>query len=181
MVSLRHVREDARAVTESVSKAQIFLAWSAVVLMAVFIALGAAWHGFSGEVLERIWRNVLERPSGPMTFRFILQPVMAAVAALKDGVTDARAGRSHYLWTILTLPEKRSGRLREALLSTARIILLGLVMDTIYQAIVFDYFHPAEAVIIALLLAFVPYVLLRGPLARVAAWWLGTDAAKEMP
>lgn len=166
--------------TQSASKTQILLAWSAVVSMVVFVALGFAWHGFSAEVLGRIWRNVLERPAGPMTFRFILQPVMAAMAALYDGVKDARIGRSRYLWTILTLPEKRGGRLREGLISTARIILLGLGMDTIYQAIVFDYFHPAEAVVIALLLAFVPYVLLRGPAARVARWWLGADAARNI-
>ena len=48
------------------------------------------------------------------------------------------------------------------MIATARIILLGLVMDTIYQFIEFKTFHPAEAVIIALLLAFVPYVALRG-------------------
>ena len=40
-------------------------------------------------------------------------------------------------------------------------------MDSIYQGIVFERFHPAETVII-LLLAFVPYVLLRGPVARIA-------------
>ena len=35
-----------------------------------------------------------------MTFRFILQPVMAAVAALHDGIKDARLGRSPYFWTV---------------------------------------------------------------------------------
>jgi hypothetical protein len=52
-------------------------------------------------------------------------------------------------------------------------------MDVIYQFIEFDTFHPAEAVIIALLLAFVPYVLLRGPIARIARWWIGDGPAKE--
>ena len=56
-------------------------------------------------------------------------------------------------------------------LSAARIILLGLVMDGIYQAIEFGTFHPAEAVIIALVLAFLPYLLLRGLFARAARWW----------
>ena len=54
-------------------------------------------------------------------------------------------------------------------------------MDVIYQFIVFDTFHPAEAVIIALLLAFVPYLLLRGPIARVARWWLGRGSARRHP
>src|SRR5208283_426933 len=111
---------------------------------------------------------LLERPGGPMTFRFILQPIMAMVAALYDGVADARTGRSPYLWTILSDRTKRGGRLREGLISTARVLLLGIVMDTIYQVIEFETFHPAEAVMIALLLAFVPYLLLRGPCARIA-------------
>jgi hypothetical protein len=55
--------------------------------------------------------------------------------------------------------------------ATALIILLGLVIDGIYQAIEVNSFHPAEAVIIALLLAFVPYLLLRGLFARAARWW----------
>jgi hypothetical protein len=52
---------------------------------------------------------------GPMTFRFILQPTMATIAALYDGVKDARTGRSPYLWTILSNPEKRGDRLREGM------------------------------------------------------------------
>jgi hypothetical protein len=61
--------------------------------------------------------------------------------------------------------------LREGLISTARVILLGLGMDVIYQLTVFRTFHPGEAVIIALLLAFGPYLLLRGPVDRIARWW----------
>jgi len=102
-----------------------------------------------------------------MAFRFILQPSMAAAAAIRDGVHDARTGRSPYLWTILRQPEKRIARLREGLDATARIVLLGLTMDVIYQVTVFNMFYPVEALIIALLLAFVPYLLIRGLVARV--------------
>ena len=146
--------------------------------MVLFLAVGLAWHGLSTEVLGRIWRNLLDRPSGPMTFRFVLQPVMATAAAFYDGWVVARAGRSPYLWTIFARPEKRIGRLREGVISTARIILLGLCMDTIYQFILFDTFHPAEAVAVTLLLAFVPYLLLRGPVSRLVHWWRGTGTGQ---
>ncbi len=148
--------------------------------MIAFVALGLARYGFSPEVRRRMWQNLLDRPGGPMTFRFILQPIMATIAALYDGVEDARTGRSPYLWTIVADRTKRGGRLREGLISTARVILLGLVMDLIYQFLEFETFHPAEAVIIALLLAFVPYLLLRGPCARIARWWLGVAPANEI-
>jgi hypothetical protein len=68
----------------------------------------------------------------------------------------------------LTDPAQRTVRLNEALVATARIILLGLVMDGIYQAIEFKTFHPIEAVIFALALAFLPYLLLRGVFMRAA-------------
>ena len=161
------------------SKTQILLARLAILLIAVFVVLGVAFHGLSTEVFGRIWQNMLDRPAGPMTFRFVLQPIMAAIAALYDGIKDARGGRTHYLWTVLTDPAKRIGRLSEGVISTARVILLGLCMDTIYQYIVFDTFHPAEAVITSLLLAFVPYVLLRGPVSRLASWWRGTGPADK--
>jgi hypothetical protein len=158
------------AMSEKPSKAKIWLAQAAVVLMIALVILGLAWYGFSAEVRERIWRQLVERPGGPMTFRFILQPAMAAIAALRDGVMDARTGRTPYLWTLLTNPSERGGRLAEGLISTGRVLLLGLVMDTVYQLIEFERFYPSEAVIIAIVLAFLPYVLLRGPIARIARW-----------
>jgi hypothetical protein len=51
--------------------------------------------------------------------------------------------------------------------ATARIIALGLVMDVIYQAIVFRTFYPDQALVVALVLAFVPYVIVRGVIARI--------------
>jgi hypothetical protein len=42
----------------------------------------------------------------------------------------------------------------------------------------FDSFHPGEAVIVTLLLAFLPYLLLRGLVARVARRWVGPATAK---
>jgi hypothetical protein len=107
-----------------------------------------------------------------MTFRFLLQPAMAMIAALNDGIKDARLGRSPYLWTILSDRQVSASRLREGVIATARIILLGLGMDAVYQATVLKTFYPGEMVIVALLLAFIPYVLLRGIVERVARAWL---------
>jgi hypothetical protein len=155
----------------TVTKSQIVLAWLGVILTSALVLLGLVWYGFSAEVQARIWRDIVERPGGPMTFRFILQPCMAAIAAAYDGINDARLGRDPYLWTILTNPHESAARLREGLVATARILLLGFGMDAIYQAIVLKTFYPGEMAIIAILLAFIPYLMLRGPFARIAHWW----------
>ena len=161
------------------SKTQVVLARLVVALSVAFVIGGLVLYGVSGEVLMRIWHNLLDRPGGPMVFRFVLQPIMATVAALRDGIHDARTGRTPLLWTVLNDPANRRGRLNEALIATARIILLGLAMDTVYQVIEFDSFHPAEAVIIALLLAFLPYLVLRGLVTRIARRWVGNKPAGE--
>ena len=149
------------------------LAKLVIVFAIVLIVAGVVWHGVSGDAFRRFWHDLAERPDAPMRFRFVLQPVMAAIVAIRDGREDARAGRSPYFMTVLRNPQERMGRLREGINATARIILLGLVMDVIYQLIVLKTFYPNEALVIALLLAFVPYLIIRGLVLRVARSRIG--------
>jgi hypothetical protein len=144
-----------------------------LIAAAVVIAADAIWYGMILAVIKRIWSSMFERSRGPLSFRFILQPAMAAIVAIRDGLTDARAGRSPYFWTVAGNSRERVGRLREGLIATARIILLGLVMDAAYQLLVFKTFYPAEAVIVALLLCVVPYLVTRGPVTRIVRWQRG--------
>ena len=159
--------------TDTNSQKLSLLAKLVVASIVVLIVAGVVWHGVTVATFERIWRQLIERADAPMRFRFILQPLMAAIAAILDGLKDARTGRLPYFWTMLGNPRERVGRLEEGLNATARIMLLGLVMDVIYQIIVLKRFYPAEAVIVALLFAFVPYVIIRGPAARIARRWRG--------
>ena len=165
--------------TKTPSKAQVYMARLVVALSLALVIFGLVMYGLSGEVLTRVWQNTLNRPGGPFVFRFVLQPIMATAAALRDGLHDARTGRAPFLWTVLTDPAKRRGRLDEALIATSRIVLLGLAMDTIYQLIEFEAFHPAEAVIIALLLGLVPYLVLRGVVTRIARRWVGAASSSD--
>jgi hypothetical protein len=144
------------------------LARLVIVLAIVLLVAGLLWRGVTVEAFQRFWHDLIERPDGPMRFRFILQPLMAAIAAIHDGRADARFGRTPYLMTVLRNPQERAGRLRHGLNATARIILLGLVMDIIYQALVLRTFYPDEALVVALVLAFVPYLIIRGLVVRVA-------------
>jgi hypothetical protein len=137
-----------------------------VIAGVIFLILaGVLWHGITFETFQRIWHNLLYRTDAPMRFRFILQPLMSAIAAVHDGLEDVRAGRPP-IWTVMRDPQQRAVRLREALNATARIILLGIAMDVIYQLTVLRTFYPVESVIIAVLLAFVPYLIIRGPVVR---------------
>ncbi len=119
------------------------------------------------ELMTRFFGDLINRATGPMMFRFILQPLMAIFYAYRDGSLDARTGRPPYLYTIITEPDQRVDLLRQGFRSVARVITLGVVMDIIFQIIVFRRIYPLELVVTVLLLAFVPYLLFRGPINRL--------------
>jgi hypothetical protein len=103
-----------------------------------------------------------------MSFRLFLQPAMAMIFAIRDGLKDAREGRPAYLYSLFTEPENRRSRLLEGFKAVSRVFVFAIVMDLIYQVTVLRRFHPLEALIVAFVLAFLPYILLRGPVNRIA-------------
>ena len=163
--------------TDPPSRKEILLARVAVALLIALAVAGLLRYGVSTKEMERVWSNIVARPGGPMTFRFILQPAMASLAALRAGVADARLHRTPYLSAIVYGAEGRCGLLWEGIVSTARILILGIVMDLVYQLAFLGEFYPAEAALIAILLAFVPYALLRGPIGRVARHWIARQVS----
>jgi len=120
------------------------------------------------EFLTRFWDQLIAQWSGPLSFRLILNPVMATILAVLDGLKDARAGRSPYLRTILFDPSQRADYLREGLKRVSRVIILSFVMDAIYQYMVLRRFYVGEALVTVFVLAVLPYVLIRGPVHRIA-------------
>jgi hypothetical protein len=146
-------------------------------LALLLVVAGIVLHGIGWAEFQRIWDHLVARPGGSLALRFLLQPAMSSIFAVRDGIKDARTGRSPYFWTVLTNPEKRRDRLREGLVATGKIILIAIVLDGIYQYITHKTFYPVEALIVAVLLAFIPYVLIRGPVERLAHWWMTRQSA----
>jgi hypothetical protein len=118
--------------------------------------------------LTRIWENLIGRAEGPLTLRIIMQPAMSLFFGIRDGLSDARTGRPAYLWTIFTVPAERGYLLHEGWKAMVKVFVMALVIDAVYQFMVFRWFYPGEALTTAFVLAFVPYLLIRGPVNRVA-------------
>ena len=123
------------------------------------------------DVIARFWGDIQGRVTGPMSFRLILQPAMAAFFAVRGGLHDAREGRPPYTWSVLTDPAHRMARLREGGKAVANVFVMAVIVDAIYQYIELRWFYPNEALIVAFLLACVPYLLIRGPAGRLGRWW----------
>jgi hypothetical protein len=120
------------------------------------------------DVWTRISSQLIDRVSGPMKFRLVLQPAMAAFFAIRSGLADARAGKSPYFWTLLSDRADRVDMIRDGWKSVGRVFILALVLDAVYQWIVLHFVYPGEMIIVAFILAILPYLILRGLVTRVA-------------
>jgi hypothetical protein len=119
------------------------------------------------DALHRIVENLFGRLDGPLHVRIIVQPLMAAIFAALDGIKDANAGRPAYFWDMVTNPSGRRELIRDGWKHVGKIFILAIVLDVIYQVKVHHRVYPGETLLVSLLLAVIPYVLLRGLANRI--------------
>jgi hypothetical protein len=119
------------------------------------------------DIWHRIVDNFLGRFDGPLHFRMIVQPLMATIFAILDGIKDAKNNKPAYLWTVVFNQESRRDFLKDGWKHMGKIFILAVILDVVYQLKVFHKIYPGEILITAFVLAIVPYVLLRGPVNRL--------------
>ena len=116
----------------------------------------------------RFTSDLAARVSGPMDFRIVLQPAMAAFFAIRAGLADARLGRPPYFWSLLSDRADRAALIKDGWKSVGRVFILAVALDVVYQLYVLRFVYPGEALIVASVLAIVPYLILRGLVTRLA-------------
>jgi hypothetical protein len=131
-----------------------------------------------GNFFANYLSDFIGRFDGPLHFRLIVQPLVAILLAARDGIRDAREGRSAYAWTLLSDPTQRRYLLADGWKGISRIFILAYVLDVIYQVIEWHGLKAFEALLTAVVLAVVPYVLLRGPINRLVR--LGQAHGKQV-
>lgn len=120
------------------------------------------------DFLGSLLTDLIGRTDGKMHFRIYLQPLMAAVFAIRDGRKDAHEGRPAYGWSLLTDAEHRRYLVKDGWKGISKVFVVAYVLDVVYQFVVLGGLRPLQALFTAILLAIVPYVLLRGPANRIA-------------
>jgi hypothetical protein len=119
----------------------------------------------------RITGNMVDRVSGPLHLRLVLQPVIASVLAILAGLKDAKGGKPPYFWALATDAAHRDDMFRDGWKSIGKVFVLALVLDVAYQVVTSRFVYIGEAIVVALLLAILPYLILRGLANRIMRTW----------
>jgi hypothetical protein len=117
---------------------------------------------------DQVWTEIAARPDGLLAIRFYLQPLMATFFAVRDGLRDAHNERPAYFWALFTDSPHRRELLTDGWKSVGRIFILAVALDLLYQLAVLRGLRPFQTLFVATLLAISPYVVLRGPINRIA-------------
>jgi len=109
-----------------------------------------------------------KRLTGPGRFRLVLQPLVATLLGIRSGVADARAGRPPYLLGLVTDRQRRGELARDGLATVANLLLIGVLLDAVFQWVILGVSHPGAALVVGPVLIAVPYALARALSARFA-------------
>ncbi len=119
------------------------------------------------EMLNRGAEQLLGRTVGPLQFRFLVMPTVVTLIAIRAGLKDVREGRPAFLWDVISNSADRRARLLAGWKDITRVFIMAMVLDTLYQITMLRAFYVLQALIVAVGCAIMPYLLFRGPTARL--------------
>lgn len=130
------------------------------------------------EAFSRGWDELIARDSGPLHVRLLLQPLVASILAVRSGLNDAAAGRPVYFWTLALAPAQRRPLLKQLWKDVGKLFFVACVLDVAYQLLVLRWLYPVQTVIVAMVLAILPYLVFRGLSNRLGRW-IGLTASGQ--
>jgi hypothetical protein len=96
-----------------------------------------------------------------MSFRLIIQPLVATFLAIRAGWADAREGRAIHFWTLAREPAQTRVMFRNLWRIAGKVFVVALVLDVVYQLIVLHRIYPVQTLIVATMLALIPCMVVR--------------------
>jgi hypothetical protein len=132
------------------------------------------------EILARFTEDLVGRVHGPLTLRLLLQPCVAIFFAVRAGMHDARDNRPPYFWALFYDPSQRRAMLRDGWKDVGKVFVIAILLDIVYQVIVLKWVYPVETLLVAALLALVPYLLFRGVVTRVVRMFRRPGVAPDV-
>jgi len=107
------------------------------------------------------FEDIPKRLTGPGRFRFVLQPLIATLLGIRNGLADARTGRPPYLSGVLFHRELRGELMRTGFETVVNLVLMGILLDAVFQWVILGVSHPGAALVVGPVLIAGPYALAR--------------------
>ena len=98
--------------------------------------------------------------NGPGRLRFFLQPVLAILLGVRDGVRDAKEGRPPYVWSVVTGTD-RVQQLKRGLKQIALPLGVGFILSLVFQYVIRRVVHVGIAVLFGAVFIAIPYMAAR--------------------
>jgi len=111
------------------------------------------------------FHGIARELGGKGQLRLIIQPLVAMVLGARLGIADAREQQPPFGLRVWRGPE----RLRYALSDVVVPFCLAVVVDAVLQHYTLGYIRPVAAVLVALLIVWLPYAIARGLANRIAS------------
>jgi hypothetical protein len=113
--------------------------------------------------------DLVARLTGPLHFRFILQPSIAIFLGIRDGLMDAKAGTPPFIYDLIFRPQNRRRQLAAAFHKLLTPIIVATVLDAIAQYLIFRHVRPLHALLVGMFVMGLPYSVARGITNRIAS------------
>jgi hypothetical protein len=120
---------------------------------------------FSRQFLEEL----PQRFTGPGRLRFILQPMTAILLGIRGGLRDAKVGNPPFLFGLLFGAGRRRELLRSGVAAIRNLLAFGIILDVVFQVVLYRSVHPGAALLVGPILICLPYVVSRA-LTRRVTW-----------
>jgi hypothetical protein len=130
---------------------------------------------FSRQFLDELPQRFV----GPGWFRFFLQPAIALVLGVRSGLADARAGNPPYLFGLIFAAGRRGELLHSGLAAIRNLLAMGIILDVVFQWVLYRSVHPGAALLVGPILVGGPYVLSRALTNRLAPGRRGRGRSPE--
>jgi len=121
---------------------------------------------FSQQFLDELPR----RFTGPGSFRFVLQSMLSILLGVRGGLADAREGNSPYLIGLFFNAGRRRELLRSGLATIRNLLAAGIILDVVFQLVIYHSVHPGAALLIGPIFICAPYALSRAVTTRLVQW-----------
>lgn len=121
------------------------------------------------------------RLTGPMALRFVVQPIVATLLGIRDGLRDAKAGEPPFIYDIVMSPKDRKRQAASGWKGIGKGVIVGVVLDAVIQFLMLGTVYPGAALIVGIGLMGLPYSVARGITNRVVTRVSPPEALPQAP